>query len=132
MSILPWRNKSDEMTKAITTSEDQVVPSAGGDIVVHKGNPLAVGSSNALVQVRPRMLVIAGDKVQVTPQSLIRCIKRVTQNIGEYKDQDDVYAKVVIGALRKARGDLVSLLENEFHIHWQIDKRTGESHFFMD
>lgn len=137
MSILPWskRNIDEKTSSTVVQIKNETVaerkPEPKTDIVIHQGSPLAQRSAGSVIQVRPREVMIAGEKVKVNPYELIRCIKRVTQNIGEYKEMDGIYSKVVIGALRKARGDLVSILENEFHVHWQIDKTTGESIFFM-
>ena len=96
------------------------------DIVIHQG-----GRGGAIVQVRSKEVMIAGVKRRVDPYQLIRCIRRVTQNIGEYKMMEDIYSAIIIGALRKGRGDLVSILENEFSIHWQIEENTGASSFYM-
>ena len=87
--------------------------------------------TGAVVQVRSRMLTIKGKRFTVDPYQLIRIIKRVTQSIGEYRDAENPYAAYVVDGLRKARGDMVSDLENNFHIHWQIDQHTGNSVFFM-
>lgn len=126
MSIIPWTSKKKEATTEVAVKEDTK------DIAIYRGNPLATKSqSGALVQVRSKELMIAGKKRKVDPHQLIRIIKRVTQNIGEYKGYEDVYSAVIIGALRKARGDLVNILEDEFHIHWQISNETGESVFYM-
>ncbi len=58
-------------------------------------------------------------------------IKQVTQTIGEYKDRDNPYSGYVIGALRKARSDMVTDLESHFNIHWEIDEHSGKSIFYM-
>jgi len=120
-----------DTTALAVTKQNDLVTDNDTDIVIHKGNPIAKKPANALVQVRSKELMIAGQKRKVDPYQLIRMIKRVTQNIGEYKDSDDVYSALICGALRKARGDLVTILESEFHIHWQINQDTGESVFFM-
>lgn len=137
--LIPWGRKKAEDAKpttaiAISNGGGQMVEADKGDIVIHNSKSTAIaprGGGAPLVQVRSKAVMIAGERVQVDPYQIIRCIKRVTQNIGEYKGMEDIYAKIVIGALRKARGDLVNILENEFKIHWQIDKTTGESVFYM-
>lgn len=119
-SIVPWGKK--EKTPVVEEEE----------IVVYKGTTVQKAPTTGLAQVqsRSKKVMLAGKKVEVNPQQLIRCIKRITQNIGEYKATDDVYSHAIVTALRKARGDLVSILENEFHINWQISD-SGESVFFM-
>lgn len=134
MSILPWSKKpGTALVPAVgtTTELSTTEPKVNNDIVIHRGSPLANKSQGSLVQVRSRELMIGGKKVKVDPHQLIRLIKRVTQNIGEYKGLEDIYSTIVCGALRKARGDLVNILETEFHIHWNIDKESGESVFYM-
>jgi hypothetical protein len=134
MGMLPWSKRTSEDKKVASSSlvpierkNEVAVRQSSNDIVIHNG-PRTGG---AIVQVRSKMMTVAGKKVNVDPYQLIRLIKRVTQNIGEYKQHEDVYGAVIIGALRKARGDLVNILEDEFHIHWQISPDTGESTFYM-
>lgn len=89
------------------------------------------GKKQSVVQVRPKTLTVAGKKYNIDPHQLIRMIKQVTQTIGEYKDQENPYSAYVVGAMRKARSDMVSDLEHHFGIHWQIDEVTGKSVFYM-
>lgn len=128
-AVVPWgKGKEQEKpeTRVAVRTQDK------NEISIYRGNPLTQRTGgNAIVQVRSKELMVAGKKRKVDPYQLIRLIKRVTQNIGEYKDNEDVYSAVIIGALRKARGDLVGILEEEFHIHWQIDETTGHSVFHM-
>lgn len=114
-----------EKTEIATTEED------GDVVVIRKSNGISISSKrNAIVQVRAKAIKI-GDKVyNIDPQQLIRMIKQVTQTIGEYKNRDNPYAGYVIGALRKARSDMVSDLEHHFNIHWEIDEE-GKCVFFM-
>lgn len=146
-AIIPWKKQNkitdDEIIEEATEidEEEDVRPKSlakveekkglasvkkKNDIVVHKGNNIG----NNIVQVRSKEIVIAGEKHKVDPYQLIRMIKRVTQNIGEYKLTEDVYSAVIVGALRKARGDLVGILEKDFNIHWQIGD-DGTSVFYM-
>lgn len=140
MSILPWGKKEEKSTSLVPTEEPkpkkyEIAEREGHDLEVHRPrNDIVIrhgGAGGAIVQVRSREIVIAGEKRRVDPYQLIRIIKRVTQNIGEYKSAEDIYGKIIIGALRKARGDLVNILEDSFGIHWQIDERTGASVFYM-
>ena len=139
---LTKRKEEKKPSTALAVVEDQPKQTKGDlverentDIVERRSNELQVrrgpGNGGAIVQVRSREIMLAGEKRKVDPYQLIRMVKRVTQNIGEYKGQEDVYSKIVIGALRKARGDLVNSLEHNFGIHWQIDEETGQSIFYM-
>ena len=106
------------------------------DLVVYenrKATSIALGAprGGALVQVRSKALKIDGKVYNVDPRQLIRMIKQVTQTIGEYKSKDNPYSGYVIGALRKARSDMVSDLEHHFNILWEIDEATGRSVFYM-
>ncbi len=143
-SIVPWgRGKKEEeeqqSTQLAPVKKPTTLVVADDDdgetteIVVKSKTTIQKAPTNGLAQVqfKGKELMIAGKKTKVNPQQLIRCIKRITQNIGEYKATEDVYSSVVVGALRKARGDLVSILESEFHINWQINSDTGESVFYM-
>jgi len=138
MAFLPWNRKEKEKSTAIAVREEstpkgELVEAEHHELIERRRNDIEIrrGRSGAIVQVRSREIVIAGEKRKVDPYQLIRIIKRVTQNIGEYKSAEDIYGKIIIGALRKARGDLVNILEDSFGIHWQIDERTGASVFYM-
>lgn len=117
----------------VTVEDEEVEEEMTTEIVVRKGTTIQKAPTTGLAQVQSRSkeIMIAGEKKKTNPQQLIRCIKRITQQIGEYKGTNDIYATVVVTALRKARGDFVSVLENEFHINWQIDPNTGVSVFYM-
>lgn len=136
MNLVPWRNRDGEKKDAIATvpktKELAPVESAPvDDVVIYQGNPLVGRPRGEMVQVRPKALKIAGKVYNVDPRQLIRMIKQVTQTIGEYKDKENPYSGYVIGALRKARSDMVSDLESHFNIHWEIDEHTGRSVFYM-
>lgn len=89
--------------------------------------PTATG---IVVEFPTKSIIINGEIHKVDPRQLMRLIKNVTQTIGEYKRQDNVFAAVVMGALRKARNDLVSQLESKFKISWQVDE-DGQSKFYQ-
>lgn len=132
-ALIPWskrkQEEKDETSDALVVHEEKheiVERKPSNDIVIHKGK-----NGGAIVQVRNKEIMLAGERRKVDPYQLIRMIKRVTQEIGSYKSDDDVYATIVVRALRKARGDLVNILENEFGIHWQINDDTGASMFYM-
>jgi hypothetical protein len=131
-----WNNEKNTKLATVgakTTAIAEAVIASPTDITIHRGpsslSPRA--PSNSLVQFRSKAIMIAGQEVKIDPYQLIRAIKRVTQQIGEYKDNDDIFSLVSANAFRKARGDLVNKLEVHFHIHWHIDKETGESVFYM-
>jgi hypothetical protein len=91
---------------------------------------------NNTIQVRPsadiqealRTVTIAGETRSVDPQQLVRLIRRVTQTIGEYTGRDDIYSAIIAKALREARGELVTVLEDSFGVHWRIE--NGKSVFW--
>lgn len=135
---------AQEEEEPVVVSKNQLVPAQkknqvavrqeepkGNSLVIHRGSQVARRTGQALVQVRPKAITIGGQKVPVDPYQLMRIIKRLTQNIGEYKESETPHAKYIVTALRKCRGDAVSDLEHHFHIHWQIDEETGQSVFYM-
>jgi len=132
MNLIPWR--SSEKSLALEDKSKSLVredKKESDDVVIYKGNPLAGCPRGEMVQVRPKSLKIGGKVYEVDPRQLIRMIKQVTQTIGEYKDRENPYAGYVIGALRKARNDMVSDLETHFNIQWEIDEHSGRSIFYM-
>jgi len=90
----------------------------------------AVEDRGHMVSVRsePREVAIDGEKFQIDAPTLMRIVRHLTQSIGEYKRRDHIYARYVIPALRKARGDVVSDLEKHFGIKWEL--KDGRSVFF--
>jgi hypothetical protein len=78
---------------------------------------------------RPKSITVGGATFQVDADMLMRMVKQITQQIGEYKDMDNIYSRYVIPALRKARSDMVSDLERHFAIKWELD-RQGQSVFY--
>ena len=100
------------------------------DLVIYNGNPLAKRGGGAVVQVRAKEIMVAGKKVTLDPYQLIRMIKQVTQTIGEYKGQNNPYALYVVKGMRKIRCDMVSDLEHNFRINWQVGD-DGTSVFYM-
>lgn len=83
----------------------------------------------SVIKVKTKEIIIDKAKYQVDAHQLMRMIRYITQSIGEYKDANHVYSAFVIGALRKARSDMASVLENEFHIHWTLE--DGQSIFYL-
>ena len=73
-----------------------------------------------------KQIEIGGDYIDA--EVIIRLVKRVTQQIGEYRDADSAYSHYVIPALRKARSDMLSDLEKHFHIKWRLV--NGQSEFY--
>ena len=129
MAILPWSKKKDQPTEAIAVREPEqetsLVPRQNSDIVIHKKD------NGAIVQIRTKEIAINGEKRKVDPYQLIRMVRRITQEIGSYKMDNNIAAEFMIRALRKARGDIVSMLEEEFSIKWQINEENGKSTFYV-
>lgn len=132
MQLIPWSKKTPVVEgSGVNRATELATKEQDDEIVIYKGNPIASRPQGSVVQVRPKSLKIGGKVYNVDPHQLIRMIKQVTQTIGEYKDKDNPYAGYVVGALRKARADMVSDLEHHFNIHWQIDEASGRSIFYM-
>lgn len=83
-----------------------------------------------ILHVKKREVDIDGLKVVADPHDLITMVRTVTQQIGEYKAQDTLYGKYMVAGLRKVRATMVADLQ-KFGIHWEIDKGSGESMFWM-
>jgi hypothetical protein len=144
-AIIPWKKQNentpanDEIIEDAELIEDEEesstkslakVEEKKGLASVKKKNDIVIRKGNNIVQIKAKEIIIAGERHKVDPYQLIRMIRRVTQNIGEYKLTEDVYSAVITGALRKARGDLVGILEKDFNIHWQIGD-DGTSIFYQ-
>lgn len=107
----------------------------GGELAV---NPSFMGIKGlqtrqvggTVLQVRKRDVEIDGLKIAADPHDLIAMIRTVTQQIGDYKAQDNLYGKYMVAGLRKVRSTMVADLQ-KFGIHWEIDKNSGESLFWM-
>ncbi len=97
--------------------------------LTHNDVVLSTGISNVVY--RSKSIVIDGQSYDVNPNTLIAMIKNVTQTIGEYKQQKSAYSAFIIASLRKARRDMVAVLESKFHINWTLDKTTNESKFYV-
>ena len=88
---------------------------------------------------RPHVLIRAKEKnIQIGKQAfsvdvyaLCGMIRRVTQQIGQYNENDqDAYAAFMVAGLRKIRADMVSSLESAFNVHFHIDD-NGNSQFYL-
>jgi hypothetical protein len=124
MNLLPslWGKKEE---KAVVPAKKD------GTIIVQPKTAVAPRSGGALIQARSKPIKIGETIYDIDPQELIRMIRRVTQDIGAYKNFDGPYAAIILGSLRKARGDMVSLLEHHFHISWSINEQTNKSEFHL-
>jgi len=91
----------------------------------------SLAQTNGLIVSTKKPITICGSTHRVDHESLIRMVRQVTQTIGEYNGQDTPYAAYIVGALRKARADMVSDLERYFGVHWRIDEATGKSIFYV-
>lgn len=83
-----------------------------------------------VLHVKRRDVEIEGKLVAADPHDLITLIRTVTQQIGDYKAQDNLLGKYMVAGLRKVRSAMVSDLQ-KFGIHWEIDKNSGDSTFWM-
>ena len=88
-----------------------------------------VETRRTYLQARAKIITVGGGQFQVDADMLMRMIRQLTQQIGEYKDMDNIYSRYVIPSLRKARSDMVSDLERHFSIKWELDKQ-GQSVFY--
>jgi len=144
MGLLSWVKGSKEGKTAmvpieagtgVSRSAALVSTDSDDEIVVYedrKASGITLSPARgAVVQVREKSVKIDGKVYKIDPQHLIRMIKQVTQTIGEYKNKDNPYSAYVVGALRKARSDMVSDLEHHFKIQWEIDEGSGRSVFYM-
>ena len=132
--MFPWNKKESTALTTDKPSEpsELVLADKDQDVVVYQGHPIATKPhGGTAVQVRAKPLKINGKVYDVDPKQLIRMIKQITQTIGEYKERDNVYSGYVVSALRKCRSDMISDLEQHFHIHWEIDEASGRSIFYM-
>jgi len=82
------------------------------------------------VETTKRQLEIDGKVHEFTPRQLCNMIRYITQTIGEYKKMGNLYAVMLVPAMRKARRDVASLLEENFSIVWELDE-NGDSVFFV-
>lgn len=87
-------------------------------------------TGGSVLHVKRREIVIDEQSHQVDPQDIMTIIRSLTQEIGDWKKMDSIMGCYKVSALRTARQAAVSDLK-KFGIHWQIDKATGESIFWM-
>lgn len=83
-----------------------------------------------VVHVKRREIIIDNQHLEADPEDLMTIIRSLTQEIGDLKRQDNLIGHYKVSALRTARQAVVSDLK-KFGIHWEIDKVTGESAFWM-
>jgi len=83
-----------------------------------------------VLRVRKREVTIDEKKYDADPHDLISMIRTITQQIGDHKKEESLLAKYMISGLRKVRSAMVSDLQ-KFGIHWEIERGTGESIFWM-
>lgn len=76
-----------------------------------------------------RTIFVGGQKCRVNPVEVIRQIKMLTQQIGQYKSDDNPMSLIIVRGLRSSRAEFVQILEQEFKIFWKISL-TGDSIFF--
>lgn len=90
--------------------------------------PVSISRGGQIVHHDPA--VVSGTKDGLDSESLMRMIREITQQIGDYKRQNSLCGnRYVIPALRKARAAMVSDLESKFRIHWKIDN-DGQCYFY--
>jgi hypothetical protein len=136
MGLIPWlggKKKEENALVPVEKNTSLVKTEESNEIVIYQGQGTGLANSRrtSAIQVRAKPIKIAGKVYNIDPHQLIRMIKNVTQSIGEYKSKDNPYADYVVGALRKARSDMVNDLEHHFRIHWEVDESTGRSQFYM-
>lgn len=117
-SLIPMALPVDE--EIIEIKPRSLVKSSGTNIEIYK--------SRSLIKPIKKKLEFFGTSYEMTAEELCRMIKNVTQTIGEYKGQKNPYSHIIVGALRKARRDLVTTLETEFRISYYIGDE-GQSIF---
>lgn len=91
------------------------------DVVFEKSERrLTVVQPRKLIESSRKLVTVGGVERSVTREEIARAVKYLTQSIGEYKQQDLLVADVIVNSLRKARQDLVMILEEKFHVTWQL------------
>jgi hypothetical protein len=113
------------VTKPTTPAKSLVLSGSDGDFEIQLKRP----NSTGLVRSPKKEIMINKEKHQVDAYQLIRMIRNVTQQIGEYKNVEHTYAAYVIPSLRKARNDMASDLVKHFGIHWSLE--DGNSVFWI-
>ena len=91
---------------------------------------LVARPAGQVLHIKRRSIEIEGEVVHADPTDLITVIRSITQEIGDWKKLDNLMSKYKVVALRSARQAAVSDLK-KFGIHWEIEKSTGESIFYM-
>ncbi len=92
--------------------------------------PIEVSAEGITIKIPTAKINVDGRLVDVDPRELIRIVKYITQSIGEYKRQGNLYAGYAVPALRKARSPVVADLERHFGITWRINTQSGVSEFY--
>ena len=82
-----------------------------------------------LVQYQTKRVVIDKESYRIDAYALMQMIKKITQEIGEYKDSENPFSAYLISGLRKTRATIVQDLNTHFNIKWSLDDR-GNSNFF--
>lgn len=126
-NLVPWKTTpKKDLVKINQNQKQELAP-----IEDSKQEIVGIKRGNLEIQIKSKAIKINGKKFDVDPRQLIRMIKHITQSIGDYKNQDNPAAEYAISALRKARADIVSALETNFKIYWELDQNTGASKFSL-
>lgn len=84
-----------------------------------------------VIRAKEKSITIGKKEYSVDPYDLIYMIRRTTQMIGQYNDnEDEVFAAYMVANLRKMRTDMASALESHFGVHFQVTE-TGKSVFWI-
>lgn len=84
----------------------------------------------SLLRSKTRQITIGKRRYDVDVYDLIGMIKRVTQQIGQYNEnEDDPYAAFMLSGLRSTRTEMASALEQYYGVHFKIE--DGQSVFYM-
>ena len=119
------REKISVVHAEIIDSDDR--PVTQGQLASLLSRFLSPKSTQPLIG-RTNTIIIGGEPFDIDPEALMRMVKQITQQIGEYKSMNNTYTRYVVPALRKARSDMISDLEHHFHIKWRLDS-NGQSVF---
>jgi len=119
------RTPKTQLAKVVRRTRGSVIQrrtSKGGNLVKRRNTTMAA------VRQEYKTISIGGQNFDIDAPTFIRMIKQITQAIGEYKRMDNVYSRYIIPSLRKSRSDMLSDLEQHFHVKWEIV--DGQSVFY--
>lgn len=126
--------KQGEKMFNLIKRETKVIPNRSITLTGSDGEieiPIRKSSANTSVIRSPKKnIVINKENHQVDAYGLIRIIRNLTQQIGAYKNSDNVYSAYAKDSLRTMRNNVASDLSKHFGIHWSLDA-NGNSEFWI-